>query len=204
LARERFKAENPDYKPAKPQRLAKEKFAAVTRVEVRKNGLDNRSVLTAVQKAFPAVTLFRQPDITPDTVAGLGPEYILDLEIGQEQYTDLVRFLKENKDLGIDLLLQVTAVDWQDHFDILIHLLSTRYGHKLFLRCPVAKDRAEIHTISDIFRGAEWHEREVFDLFGIRFTDHPDMRRIFLQDDFPGHPLCKDFEDPERVIKRPY
>jgi NADH:ubiquinone oxidoreductase subunit C len=204
LARERFKAENPDYKPAKPQRLAKEKFAAVTRVEVRKKGLDNSSVLTAVQKAFPAVTLFRQPDITPDTVAGLGPEYILDLETGQEQYTDLVRFLKEDKDLGIDLLLQVTAVDWQDHFDVLVHLLSTRYGHKLFLRCSLAKDRAEIHTISDIFRGAEWHEREVFDLFGIRFTDHPDMRRIFLKDDFPGYPLRKNFEAPERVVKRPY
>jgi NADH:ubiquinone oxidoreductase subunit C len=74
----------------------------------------------------------------------------------------------------------------------------------LFLRCPVAKERAEIHTISDIFRGAEWHEREVFDLFGIRFTDHPDMRRIFLQDDFPGYPLRKDFEAPDRVVKRPY
>jgi NADH/F420H2 dehydrogenase subunit C len=134
----------------------------------------------------------------------LGPEYILDLQTGQEQYTDLVRFLKENKDLGFDLLLQVTAVDWQDRFDILVHLLSTRYGHKLFLRCQVAKERAEIHTISDIFRGAEWHEREVFDLFGIRFTNHPDMRRIFLQDDFPGYPLRKDFEDPERVVKRPY
>jgi NADH-quinone oxidoreductase B subunit len=204
LARERFKNENPDYKPAKPLRLPKEKFEAVTRVVVKKKGLDNSSVLTAIQKAFPAVTLFRQPDITPDTVADLGPEYILDLEIGQEQYTDLVRFLKENKDLGIDLLLQVTAVDWQDRFDVLVHLLSTRYGHKLFLRCPVAKERAEIHTISDIFRGAEWHEREVFDMFGIRFTDHPDMRRIFLQDDFPGYPLRKDFEDPERVVKRPY
>jgi NADH:ubiquinone oxidoreductase subunit C len=204
LARERFKNENPDYKPAKQLRLAKEKFEAVTRVVVKKKGLDNSSVLTAIQKAFPAVTLFRQPDITPDTVADLGPEYILDLEIGQEQYTDLVRFLKENKDLGIDLLLQVTAVDWQDRFDVLVHLLSTRYGHKLFLRCPVAKERAEIHTISDIFRGAEWHEREVFDMFGIRFTDHPDMRRIFLQNDFPGYPLRKDFEDPERVVKRPY
>jgi NADH:ubiquinone oxidoreductase subunit C len=65
-------------------------------------------------------------------------------------------------------------------------------------------ERPEIRTISDIFKGAQWHEREVFDLFGIRFTDHPDMRRIFLMDDFPGYPLRKDFEDPERVIKRPY
>jgi NADH:ubiquinone oxidoreductase subunit C len=204
LARERFKAKNPDYKTAKPQRLVKEKFAAVPKVALRKKGLDNCSVLTAVQKAFPAVTLFRQPDITPDSVADLGPEYILDLETGQEQYTDLVRFLKEDEDLDIDLLLQVTAVDWQDHFDVLVHLLSTRHGHKIFLRCPVTKKRPEILTISDIFRGAEWHEREVFDLFGIRFTGHPDMRRIFLQDDFPGYPLRKDFEDPDRVVKRPY
>ena len=204
LARERFKAENPDYMPVKPQRLAKEKFAPLTREPVKKNGLDNASMMAVVQKAFPTVTLFRQPDITPDTVASLGPEYILDLEIGQEEYTDLVRFLKEDNGLGIDLLLQVTAVDWQDHFDVLVHLLSTRNGHKLFLRCPVSKERPEIRTISDIFKGAEWHEREVFDLFGILFVGHPDMRRIFLQDDFPGYPLRKDFEDPERVIKRPY
>ena len=98
----------------------------------------------------------------------------------------------------------MTAVDWQDRFDVLVHLLSTRHGHKLFLRCPVAKERAEIQTISDIFRGAEWHEREVFDLFGIRFTDHQDMRRIFLQDDFPGHPLRKDFVDPGPMVIRPY
>jgi NADH-quinone oxidoreductase subunit B/C/D len=204
IARERFKAENPDYKPAKPKRLAKEKFAEVPRVPPRKYGLENTVVLTAVQKAFPSVFLFRQPDITPDTVAGLGHEYILDLQTGKEQYRDLVSFFKEVKELGIDMLLQVTAVDWQDHFDILVHLLSTRLGHKVFLRCPVIKEHSEIHTISDIFKGAEWHEREVFDLFGIRFTDHPDMRRIFLQNEFPGHPLCKDFEDPGPMVKRPY
>jgi NADH-quinone oxidoreductase B subunit len=204
LAMERFKAENPDYKPPKPQRLAKEKFEPLTREHPKKNGIDNSSLLAAVQKAFPEVTLFRQPDITPATVADLGPEYILDLEIMPGQYRDLVRFLKEDTELGLDLLLQVTAVDWQDHFDVMVHLLSSRDGHKLFLRCPVAKDSPELSTISDIFRGAEWHEREVFDLFGIRFTDHPDLRRIFLQDDFSGHPLRKDFDDPTRVVKRPY
>ncbi len=204
LARARFKAENPDYKPAKPQRLAKEKFAAMPRIPPRKSGFTNPSLLAAVQRAFPEVALFRQPEITPATVADLGPEYILDLEIGPEQYPDLVRFLKEDQELGIDLLLQVTAVDWQDHFDVLVQLLSTRLGHKVFLRCPVSKEQPEINTISDIFRGAEWHEREVFDLFGIRFSGHPDMRRIFLLDDFPGYPLRKDFADPERVVKRPY
>ena len=66
------------------------------------------------------------------------------------------------------------------------------------------EDGAEIETISDLYAGADWHEREVYDMFGVRFTDHPDMRRIYLKNDFPGHPLCKDFEDPSRVIVRPY
>lgn len=203
-AREQFKAENPNYKPAKPPRLAKEQFDAVTREPGRKNGLDNASILATVQEAFPAVTIFRQPEISPDTVADLGSEYILDLQTETGQFKDLVRFLKDNNKLGLDMLLQVTAVDWPDHFDILVHLLSTHYGHKLFLRCPVNKERPELSTLSDIYNGANWHEREVFDLFGIRFTGHPDMRRIFLQDDFPGHPLRKNFEDTKRIVKRPY
>lgn len=204
LAREQFKANNPDYKPPKSPRLEKEKFAAATRVPAKKNGLDNTLLLSVVQKSFPSVTLFRQPEITPETLSTLSPDYLLDLVIAKEHYKDLVRFLKEDQDLGIDLLLQVTAVDWQDHFDILVHLLSTRHGHKLFLRCQIEKDSPEIDSISDIFKGANWHEREIFDLFGVRFTGHPDMRRIFLQDDFPGYPLRKDFDAPERVIKRPY
>lgn len=204
LARKQFKTENPEYKPVKTPRVEKEKFDALTRVAARTPGLDNTSILAAVQQKLPSVTLFRQPEITPDTVSGLGPDYILDLETDQERYRDLVHFLQDDESLCLDMLLQVTAVDWQDHFDVLVHLLSTRHGHKLFLRCQVSKDQPELPTISDIFRGANWHEREVFDLFGIRFIGHPDMRRIFLQDDFPGYPLRKDFDAPDLVIKRPY
>lgn len=204
VARAQFKVENPEYKPAKPKRLVKEKFAIFPRTVLKKNGLDNAAVLTAVQRAFPAVSLFRQPDISPVTVADLEVEYILDLEIGPEEYLDLVRFLRDDQELGLDLLLQVTAVDWQDHFDVIVQLLSSLHGNKLFLRCRVPREAPEIGSISDIYRGAEWHEREVYDLFGIRFTNHPDLRRLFLPNDFFGHPLCKDFEDVERVVKRPY
>lgn len=203
-AREQFKLENPDFKPKKTVRLKKEKFAAVTRTKVTANGLSNRTLLKTIQAKFPEVAVFRQTDITVETVEELGPEYILDLEIPAKNYKDVVQFLKEDKELGLDLLLQLSAIDWNDHFDILVHLLSTRDGHKLFLRCRVEKEETEIETISAIYRGAEWHEREVYDLFGIRFSNHPDMRRIFLKNDFPGHPLCKDFEDPERIVKRPY
>ena len=203
-ARQQFKLENPDFKPKKPVRLKKEKFDAVVRTKATPKGISNRTLLQTIQAKFPGVTVFRQTDITSETVAELGPEYILDLELPAENYTDVVQFLKEDEKLGLDLLLHLSAIDWNDHFDILVHLLSTRDGHKLFLRCRVEKEAAEIETISAIYRGAEWHEREVYDLFGIRFSNHPDMRRIFLKNDFPGHPLCKDFEDPERVVKRPY
>ncbi len=167
-------------------------------------GLSNGEVLQQIQAKFPEVTVFEQENCSSETLEELGSEYILDLEIPQKNYTDLIQFLKDDEALGLDLLLQLSAIDWKDHFDVLVHLLSTRDGHKLFLRCRVAKDAAEIDTISHIFKGAEWHEREVYDLFGIEFRNHPDMRRIFLNNDFPGHPLCKDFEDSERVIKRPY
>ncbi len=102
------------------------------------------------------------------------------------------------------MLLQLTAVDWEDHFDILVQLLSSENGWKIFLRCSLEKEHPEIETITPIFAGAEWHEREVYDLFGVKFNNHPDLRRIFLNNDFPGHPLRKDFEDPERVVKRQY
>ena len=190
-AREQFKLDNPDFKPAKAVRLKKEKFEAIKHEKSEAQGISNLVLLHKIQLQFPEVSVFNQEDI-------------LDLEVPQKNYTDLIQFLKQDEELGLDLLLQLSAIDWKDHFDILVHLLSTRDGHKLFLRCRVDKDEPEIETISNIFRGAEWHEREVYDLFGIQFRNHPDMRRIFLNNDFPGHPLRKDFEDPQRVIKRPY
>ncbi len=203
-ARQQFKLDNPDFKPKKTPRLKKETFAAVPRKPAPVKGLDNSMLLKTMQEKFPELSVFNKPDINSETVSELGPEYILDLEIPLESYLNTVQFLKDDKTLGLDLLLQLTAIDWQDHFDILVHLLSTRDGHKLFLRSRVSKKDAAIETISTIYKGAEWHEREVYDLFGIRFRKHPDMRRIFLKNDFPGHPLCKDFEDSGRVIKRPY
>ncbi len=203
-AREQFKLENPDFKPAKALRLKKEKFDVLPHIERNKTGISNSILLQTIQNKFSNISIFRHEDITSETVAGLGSEYILDLVIPPGNYIEVIQFIKDDKELGLDLFLQLSAIDWDDHFDVLVHLLSTRDGHKLFLRCKVEKEIAEIETISTIFQGAEWHEREVYDLFGIRFSNHPDMRRIFLNNDFPGHPLRKDFEDPTRVIKRPY
>ncbi|MFC1524043.1 NADH-quinone oxidoreductase subunit C, partial [Thermodesulfobacteriota bacterium] len=123
-------------------------------------------------------------DTGPESVVELDPEYILDLEVNGDEYLDLVRFLKADKEINTDMLLQLTATDREDHFDIIVHLLSPEHGHKISLRCPVDKEQNEIETISSIFLDAEWHEREVSDLFATRFTGHPDLRQIFLQEVF--------------------
>ncbi|HLP42265.1 MAG TPA: NADH-quinone oxidoreductase subunit C, partial [Fibrobacteria bacterium] len=164
--------------------------------------------------AAPAVSAEAPPDgVAParveptvaERIAALGPEYVLDVAVKREDYLSLVRFLRDDERLGMDLLIEITAVDWKDRFDVVAHFLSVGKGHKVFVRCSLPREEhPEIDSLTGLFAGADWHEREVFDFFGIRFAGHPDPRRIFLEDDFPGHPLRKDFEDPTRVVKRPY
>lgn len=206
-AREQFKKDNPDYKPPKPVRLKKEPFPSPAPRQQAAKGISNWTLLQTLLKKFPDLTVHDHPDATPKQVAELGTGYPLDLVVPQEQYREVMQYLKENEEFSLEMFIQLTCVDWKEYFDVVVHLLSVRGGHKLFIRCRVDKEEdgsGEIETISDLYAGAEWHEREVYDMFGIRFTNHPDMRRIYLKNDFPGHPLRKDFADPARVIKRPY
>jgi NADH-quinone oxidoreductase subunit C len=101
---------------------------------------------------------------------------------------------------GFQLLVDITAVDWPERpeahgigrFDVVYHWLNLANQERLRLKVPVA-DGETMPTLADRFKTANWFEREVFDLFGIRFEGHPDMRRLVTWDDFPGHPLRKDF-----------
>ncbi|XCN72050.1 MAG: NADH-quinone oxidoreductase subunit NuoB [Candidatus Electrothrix aestuarii] len=206
-AREQFKIDNPDYKPPKPVRPKKEKFPSPAPRAQAPQGVSNWTMLQTLQGKFPAITVQDHPKATPKQVAELGTGYTLDMVVPKEQYREVMEYLKENEELSLEMFIQLTCVDWKEYFDVVVHLLSVKGGHKLFLRCRVEKDEAgggEIDTISDLYAGADWHEREVYDMYGVRFTNHPDMRRIYLKNDFPGHPLRKDFEDPTRVVKRPY
>ena len=81
------------------------------------------------------------------------------------------------------------------------HLTSTEHRHTIVIKAKVERANPVIDTVSDIWRTAEFHEREVFDLFGVQFDQHPDLRRLILTDDFEGYPLRKDFEDPINMIK---
>ncbi|HEX7552795.1 MAG TPA: NADH-quinone oxidoreductase subunit C [Geothrix sp.] len=101
---------------------------------------------------------------------------------------------------GFQLLVDITAVDWPERpetqgagrFDVVYHWLNLANQERLRLKVPVA-DGETMPTLAGLFKTANWFEREVFDLFGIRFEGHPDMRRLVTWDDFPGHPLRKDF-----------
>jgi NADH-quinone oxidoreductase subunit C len=111
------------------------------------------------------------------------------------------RGLRSAPGLEFDYLFCVTAIDWKTHFTMVYHLTSTVYRHTVVVKVKLDHDCPVIRTVADIWRTAEFHEREAYDLFGVVFTDHPDLRRLFLTDEWKGWPLRKDYEDPVNMIK---
>jgi NADH-quinone oxidoreductase subunit C len=108
--------------------------------------------------------------------------------------------LKTSPELLFDYLICVTAVDWKDHFMMVYHMTSTRHGHILVVKTRIDnREHPEVDTLSDIWITSGFHEREVYDLFGIVFRNHPDLRRLFMEDDY-GFPLRKDFSDESRML----
>jgi NADH-quinone oxidoreductase subunit C len=108
---------------------------------------------------------------------------------------EVMRFLKEDESVRYDLLVDVTGADFggaSPRFTVAYLLHSMRHNNRLRIKTGVAEG-AGLDTLSDIWRGAEWLEREVYDMFGIPFGNHPDLRRILLTEDFVGHPLRKEF-----------
>jgi NADH-quinone oxidoreductase subunit C len=108
----------------------------------------------------------------------------------------LCRFLKEHEAFAFDFLSDLCGVDLMPaspRFMVVYHLYSTRHGHRLRLKMPIDEGDAAIDSCVSVWAGADWHERECFDLLGIVFKGHPDLQRILLPPDFEGHPLRKDF-----------
>jgi len=115
---------------------------------------------------------------------------------------DLHDAAAELKRIGFERLTMVTAVDRGQVFEVVYRLHSRSLSAGLFLRTSVPRDEATLASVFDVWPAALWQEREIWDLFGITFTAHPDLRRILLPEEFEGHPLRKDYDNP-RVIKRP-
>ena len=103
--------------------------------------------------------------------------------------------------LEFDYLFCLTCVDWKTHFTMVYHFTSTIHRHNIVIKVKLDTSNPEIETVSDIWRTAEMLEREVYDLFGVKFLHHPDLRRLIMPDDWNGWPLRKNYEDPVNMIK---
>ena len=118
----------------------------------------------------------------------------LTLEILPGKIASVCGFLKYDR--KFIRLSTVTAVDWypaEPRFELVYHLHSVESNERLRLKCRVSGADPAIESVTGVWRGANWYEREVFDLFGVRFLNHPDLRRIMLPDEWEGHPLRKDY-----------
>jgi NADH-quinone oxidoreductase subunit C len=138
------------------------------------------------------------------------------IEIKAEGLVEVCRYLRDEPELAFNMLHCITAVDyfepdekkaaqveWKPHVEMIYHLSSMKHRHRLVLKSPLPRWLAgkpgqlpEIETLSGVWSTAEWHEREVFDLMGVNFLGHPDMRRILCPEDWVGHPLRKDYQMP--------
>jgi NADH-quinone oxidoreductase subunit C len=106
---------------------------------------------------------------------------------------DVCRFLHDDRDTDARFLQCLTGVDRYDYFEVVYHLASLSHNHELVLKVRADHEQPEVPSVTPVWLGAHLQEREAFDLLGIRFAAHPDLKRIFLWEGFPGHPLRKDF-----------
>ncbi len=138
------------------------------------------------------------------------------VEIAPEKIAEACRWLAKSSPIRFDSLQCITGIDWfepdskkaakvswQPHTELIYHLWSTPARVSLVLKCKLPRWKSdvpgelpELPSVTGVWRGADWHEREVYDLSGVWFTGHPDLRRILCPEDWEGHPLRKDYEQP--------
>jgi NADH-quinone oxidoreductase subunit C len=116
------------------------------------------------------------------------------LFISKDRWLEAARLLKEHEELAFDYLQNLAGVDYEEHMEVVFHLFSMRHRHAVGVRVKTERADPEVPSVTCVWAGADWNEREVYDLLGIRFTGHPDLRRILMPDDWVGHPLRKDYE----------
>jgi NADH-quinone oxidoreductase subunit C len=145
----------------------------------------SKAILEALKQRFPQ-HLRETYTFRGDDVAAIDPAATVEIH----------NFLKYDPALDMKLLLSVTAVDYlgqTPRFEVVTNLTSLTHHHRLRLRMRVPEERPELPSLAGLYRTANWWERHVWDLYGIRFSGHPDMRRLYLPQDWVGHPLRKDY-----------
>lgn len=126
----------------------------------------------------------------------------LNLNVEANDWLSLATQLRNDLSLQFDYLFCLTCIDWKTHLTMVYHLSSTKYRHNIVIRSKLDRDNPAIETVSHIWRTANFHEREVYEMFGVKFLHHPDLRLLILPDGWEGkNPMRKDFEDPVNMIR---
>ncbi|WP_029037061.1 NADH-quinone oxidoreductase subunit C [Salinimicrobium xinjiangense] len=156
--------------------------------------MTNEALQQTILSWFPDPE-FLQPQFTEE-----GSQYLI-VNVEAEQLHELMQLLKSNPETKFDYLFNLTGVDYGKELGVVYHLESTVHRHILVVKVQ-ADDRENpiFDTVQDLWATANYHEREVYDFFGIKFRNHPNLKRLFLTEDWEGFPLRKDYVDETNMV----
>jgi NADH-quinone oxidoreductase subunit C len=144
-----------------------------------------------------------------DFVKSIDPEHevkagkqFMEVNVALSKFHSLARELRENEEAHFDFLFNLSGIDYGHDLGVVYHLRSTVHGHSIVLKTRTSdRENPKVDSVSDIWETANLHEREVYDLLGIKFTNHPDLRRLFLDSSW-GFPLRKDYVDDINIVTK--
>jgi NADH-quinone oxidoreductase subunit C len=140
------------------------------------------------------------PGVGVEIVSNPSPSGQHSLRLKPESAYAVAKFLRDDEELKLDYLSNVTGVDWPESLEAVYHLYSVEKKHGpviLRMRTVNRTDQVELPSLTPIWRSAEFQEREIFDLYGIVFTGHPDLRRLLMWEGFKDHPMRRDYREPD-------
>jgi NADH-quinone oxidoreductase subunit C len=129
------------------------------------------------------------------------------VKVAPDKIKDAAMFARDEENLAFDALMCLSGVDYTGgKLGVIYHLHSTKWNHKITLKVDVTAQNPHCQSVESVWKTANWHEREAFDMYGILFDGHPDLRRILMPEDWEGYPLRKDYQVPEYYngMKVPY
>jgi NADH-quinone oxidoreductase subunit C len=127
-------------------------------------------------------------------------DHLPTLIISREKWVEVAHFLRNESSLDFSYLQNVSAVDYETHLEVIYHLYSLDRKERLAVKVKVDREHPQLPTVSHIFPAANWNEREMYDLMGIQFQNHPNLKRILMPDDWVGYPLRKDYEPFDKEV----
>jgi len=144
-----------------------------------------------------------------DDILGAKLDGVVDpfITVAPERIREVALALRDDPAMRFDTLCLLTGMDYTGgKLGVVYHLASMALGHKIVLKVDLAAENAHVQSVESVWKTANWHEREAFDMIGILFDGHPDLRRMLMPDDWEGHPLRKDYKVPEYYngMKVPY